>query len=76
MIFCDENKINLCEIVKIEEPTISREYVPLWHGNMWDVGTKWKGNHRLLHHLCLILEEVSLTDAVGMAYGDAMQSSV
>lgn len=69
-------KAKLCNVIKMEDAKLPRESTFSKHGNVWHTGGGWDGNHGLCYHLYLFLKDVSLKDAVAIAYGDSIECDV
>lgn len=72
MLFSDDDKPELCEIMKMKERELPRRCVYLKHGNLQHVGAGWKVGHRLWYHLYVILEDGNLKDGATCVHGDWM----
>lgn len=68
VLYSDEEKDKLSEIIKKEEVIWSTDCLFFEHRNMQHAGGEWEGNHGCLYHLYHIPEDVDLRDRVPFTY--------
>lgn len=64
MFYSGEHKARLCDVIKMEEESLTRACVFFGQGNVRHVVGEGKGNHRIRYHLHLILKDVDLNYVV------------
>lgn len=73
MFYCNESKVKLSKLIKLEEMKIPKESVFFGHENLQQGSGVWKRNYGMSYHLYLIPEEVYVEDAVAYVQGYSVQ---
>lgn len=76
MFFSDEEKTELCKVIKLEEATLPWECVLFGYRNVQQAGGGPMGSGGLQCHLYLNSKDTNMKDAIAFVYSDSIQGEV
>lgn len=68
MVHSAEGEAKICQVTKMEEVKLQKEWVSFGHGDVPQAGCRDKTNQVLLCHLYLVSEDVNVKGVAVVAY--------